>query len=250
MITHLDRETFLRDYWAYRPGEHVSLIEPTQGGKTTLAYQLLDATMADHPDLRVVTAVPKPRDPATRRWADKLDLKVVPDWPPPWTPFGKPRGYALWPKHIKGGDDKANREHLARTFRKMMDEQYWQGNSLTLCDDAYLMAVLLEMNDSFEKHLTAGGGMGSALWMTNQKPSGTVGGGALTSFAYNAPTHLFLGHDPDERNVKRFSEIGGVDPKLVAGIVSNLEVHHVNGKNVSDKLYIHRGGPYMATIGL
>jgi hypothetical protein len=114
----------------------------------------------------------------------------------------------------------------------------------------YLLAVLLELNDQLEEFLTAGGGMNASCWLAGQKPSGTVGGGHLTSFAYNAPTHLFLGHDPDERNVKRFSEIGGVDPKLVAGVVSNLRIHQVNGKNVSEKLYIHKGGPWMAVIGL
>ena len=35
-LTYLDRETFLSDYWAWKPGEHVALLlfEPTQQGKT------------------------------------------------------------------------------------------------------------------------------------------------------------------------------------------------------------------------
>jgi hypothetical protein len=250
LLTHLDRESFLSDYWAWKPGEHVVFFEPTQQGKTYLMHQLLDRSMAEHPQLRTVTAVPKPRDPATRMWTEKLDMKVISDWPPPYTPFGKPRAYALWPKHQKGVDREANKAHLQRIFRKMMSDQYWQGDSITVCDDVYLLAVLLELNDQLEEFLTAGGGMNASCWLAGQKPSGTVGGGHLTSFAYNAPTHLFLGHDPDERNVKRFSEIGGVDPKLVAGVVSNLRIHQVNGKNVSEKLYIHKGGPWMAVIGL
>lgn len=250
-ITYLDREDFLANYWAWKPGEHVCLFEPTQQGKTYLLYQLLARAMADHPQLRAVTAVPKPRDPATRQWADKLGMRTVSDWPPPYKPFAsKPPGYALWPKHLKGTDREANKKHLQAVFRKMMSEQYWQGDSITVCDDVYLLAVMLELNDQLEEILTAGGGMNASAWLAGQKPSGTVGGGSLTSFAYNAPTHLFLGHDPDERNIKRFSEIGGVDPKLVAGVVSNLRIHQVNGKNVSEKLYIHKGGPWMAVVGL
>ena len=132
----------------------------------------------------------------------------------------------------------------------MLSEQYWQGNSITVADDVYLMAVILELNPLLEEILTAGGGMNASLWLAGQKPSGTVGGGSLTSFAYNSPTHLFLGHDPDERNQKRFSEIGGVDPKLVAEVVKHLRIFQVNGKNVSEKLYIHKGGPWMAVVGL
>lgn len=250
MLTYLDREEFLSSYWAWKPGEHVCLFEPTQQGKTYLMHQLLDRSMTEYPQLRTVTAVPKPRDPATRMWTEKLDMKVISDWPPPYNPFSKPRAYALWPKHLKGTDREANKAHLQRIFQRMMSEQYWQGDSITVCDDVYLLAVMLELNPQLEEFLTAGGGMNASAWLAGQKPSGTVGGGHLTSFAYNAPTHLFLGHDPDERNVKRFSEIGGVDPKLVAGVVSNLRIYQVNGKNVSEKLYIHKGGPWMAVIGL
>ena len=250
LLTYLDRETFLSEYWNWHPGEHVALFEPTQQGKTYLLYQLLGRSMADHPDLRTVTAVPKPRDPATSRWAGKLGLRVVDQWPPPYRPFSKPPGYALWPKHLRGADRDANKKHLSGIFRKMLSEQYWQGNSITVADDVYLMAVILDMNDQLEEILTAGGGMNASLWLAGQKPSGTAGGGSLTSFAYNSPTHLFIGHDPDERNQKRFSEIGGVDPKLVAQIVAGLRIHNINGKNVSEKLYISKAGPYMAVIGL
>ena len=37
----IGREEFLADYWTYKSGEHVTLIAPTQSGKTTLAFQLL-----------------------------------------------------------------------------------------------------------------------------------------------------------------------------------------------------------------
>lgn len=249
-LTYLDREDFLANYWAWRPGEHVALFEPTQQGKTFLMYQLLDRAMAEHPQLRTVTAVPKPRDPATARWAGKLDMRTIDTWPPPYRPFSKPRGLALWPRHLKGTDRQANKEHLAKIFRRMLAEQYWQGNSITAADDVFLLAVILDLNDQLEEILTAGGGMNASLWLAGQKPSGTAGSGSLTSFAYNSPTHLFLGHDPDERNRKRFSEIGGVDPKLVADVVSHLRIFQVNGKNVSEKLYVHKGGPWMAVIGL
>lgn len=253
-LTYLDREDFLANYWAWKPGEHVAYFEPTQQGKTYLLYQCLGRAMAQHPHLRTVTAAPKPRDPATAMWAERLGMRTVDTWPPPYKPFAaKPPGLALWPKHIRGSSAaamKANKEHLNRVFGAMMNDQYWQGDSITVADDAHILAALLDLNEHFEQLLTAGGGMNASIWIAGQKPSGTQGGGSLTSFAYNAPTHLFLGHDPDLRNQQRFSEIGGVDPKLVAETVRQLRIHQVNGKNVSEKLYIHKGGPWMAVIGL
>jgi hypothetical protein len=253
-VARIPRETFLGEHFDYQPGEHVSFIEPTQGGKTHLAYQCLDAAMERWPHLRVVSLMPKSRDPATAAWAKRLDMKVIDGWPPPKTWFGdKPRGYVLWPKHLKGAAPEVNRAHLAGIFRRCLADQFRQGNAITLCDDVYLAAVLLGLNADLEEHWTAGSGGGCGLWSTNQKPSGTIGGGAVSSFLYNSPSHLFLGHDPDARNIKRFSEIGGVDPRLVAETVTGLGIIRVQTpggiKNISEKLYISKAGPYLAIIG-
>src|SRR6185437_1045808 len=100
----------LRERFSYEPGEHVSYIEPTQGGKTHLCYQMLDKAMAQNPGLRTVSLMPKSRDPATWQWAERLDLKVIDNWPPPKGWFqDAPRGYVLWPKHLKGTDPEVNR---------------------------------------------------------------------------------------------------------------------------------------------
>jgi hypothetical protein len=117
-----------------------------------------------------------------------------------------------------------------------------------------VLAVLMELNQDCEEFWVAGSGGGAGLWDTLQKPSGTVGGGHVSTFVYNAPTHLFLGHDPVEQNRKRFADIGGVNPKVVSNVVENLPRHRIETptgiKNVSEKLYIHKGGPYLATIGI
>jgi hypothetical protein len=249
-VQHLPRDEFLGEHWDYRPGEHVSLIEPTQGGKTHLAYQLLDKAMEQNPQLEVVSLMPKPNSPATVRWAEALDLKETAIWPPERYPWQhKPRGYVAWPKHRKDLGAEANRDQVAEKLRKVLSRQYWRGNSIVFADDVYVIAALMKLNPELEEYWTSGAEGGAGLWSANQKPSGTLGGGTVSSFSYNAPTHLFLGRDTDERNVKRFSEIGGVDPKLVEAIVSHLHVTQIGGKAISDKLYIDKRGPYMAVIG-
>ena len=59
MLTQLPREQFLTEHWDYRPGEHVSLIYPTGGGKTRLMFQLLQRAMKQNPQLGVLAAMPK-----------------------------------------------------------------------------------------------------------------------------------------------------------------------------------------------
>jgi hypothetical protein len=253
-VAHFPRDEYLAERFDYQGGEHVTAAEPTQGGKTHLIYQMSDRAMEQNPDLRFVSLMPKSRDPATYKWAERLDLKIVDNWPPPKTWFSEqPRGYVLWPKHLKGAPKEQNRAHLAGIFRKCLNDQFQQGDSITLVDDIYLVAVMLDLNMDCEEFWTAGSSGRAGLWGTLQKPSGTIGGGSVSSFAYNSPTHLILGHDPDQRNRKRFSEIGGVDPEIVSGIVTNLPQHRIETaegvKNISDKLYIHKQG-YMCTVGV
>jgi hypothetical protein len=251
-VLRLPRNEFLEDYWDYSAGQHVSFIEPTQQGKTYLMHQCLDKAMDQNPQLQTVSLMPKPRDPATVYWSQQLGLKEIHAWPPtrwPWQ--DEPRGYLLWPEHAVNLGPVENRARVAGQFRTAMHEQYWSGDSITVADDIYIMAVLMGLNPECEEFWTAGGGGGAGLWSANQKPSGTLGGGSVSSFSYNAPTHLFLGHDPDARNRQRFGEIGGVDPDLVTNITMHeLKMHSIDGHTVSDKLYIDKRGPYLCIVGI
>ena len=255
-IARFNREVFLNEHFDYQPGEIVGFWEPLQQGKTHLMYQMLDVAMTQQPHLRTASMMPKSIDPATTRWAQRLNLRIIDDWPPsrPWF-REKPRGYVLWPKHLKGAPVEQNRAHLAGIFRKALSDQFRSGQSLTFADDVYLLAAILDLNMDLEEFWTAGGGPKSGLWFSNQKPSGTPGGGNVSTFSYSAPTHFIFGKDTHIRNQKRFAEIGGgVDPRLVAETVQNLQMFRMRTadgiKNISEKLYIHKGGPYMAVIGL
>lgn len=249
MTQYLSRAEFLGGYWDYRDGEHVSIIEPTGGGKSYLLRQLLNATRQQRPHLRQLILMPKPRSDTTAQTAAALNLGVTPSWPPVTWPWQRKRdGWVMWPPH-QHGDVKANREQLAEKFKAAIADMYWSGDSITVADDVYVLAVLLGLNPDLENHWTAGREAGAGLWSANQKPSGTQGGGSVSTFSYNAPTHLFLGRDRDERNMRRFAEIGGIDPAEVRSIVRELRIHRIGDNAVSDKLYIDKRGPYMAVIG-
>jgi len=246
----LSRQEFLDEFWDYRAGEHVSLIYPTQRGKSHLAYQLLGRAMEQNPSLSVVSLMPKPNSPSTAMWAKALDLKETPVWPPQRKFLeAKPAGHVLWPRHRRDLPTEENRAQLAAQFRKALSGQYWRGRSIMFADDVFILAALMGLNPELEEWWTAGGEGGAGLWCANQKPSGSLSTGSVSSFSYNAPSHLFLGRDTDDRNVRRFSEIGGIDPREVESIVRNLRLYRIGDKTISEVLYIDKRLPAKALIG-
>lgn len=205
--------------------------------------------MRQRPDLRVVSLMPKPADPTTSKWAESLNLRETPVWPPRKKMFSeKPAGHVLWPKHPLNLEPAERREVVGAILRKGLNDQYQHGNSITFMDDAHSAAVMMGLNQYLEELLTNGRAGGAGAWLALQKPSGSIATGSVSSFAYSSATHLFLTRDNDERNIKRFGEIGGVNPRETEAVVRNLGVHPINGHAVSEALYIDLRGPYLATI--
>jgi hypothetical protein len=253
-IAQIPRREWLNCYLDYQPGQHWAWFEATQQGKTHHMYQSAEIALAQNPGLTAVSLMPKSRSPATRMWAERLGWKVLDNWPPPprWPGQGKPNGYVLWPKHLKDVQPKVNREHLAAIFRKCLAEQYRRGESLTIADDAHILAALLELNPEFEEILTAGSEGGAGMWLSAQKTSGSRATGSLTTFAYNQPDQFLLGYEPIEANRQRFNEIGGVDAGMVSDIVSRLPRYPIQTpggvKYISDKLHLDLRGPWMCQV--
>lgn len=251
-LARINRRAFIDEFFDYNAGEHVTFIEPTQGGKTHLAGQLLESLGGEIPATMLVM---KPRDAAPAYWTRRLGFRETPAWPPParfpWQ--RKPPGYTLWPRQgLK--DIKADNEHLETEFRKAMLHCYRHGDQITFADEVYGLCAELDLATELTALWTRGSGMGAGLWAATQKPSGTQHGGSIPTFMYSASTHLFLGKDTDKRNTDRFGEIGGVDPREISDLVRHLPVHKITGHDgkphfISEKLYIDKRGPYMAIIG-
>lgn len=253
LIAQIPRAEHLCCYFDYQPGQHVGWFEATQQGKTFHEWQCLEVALAQNPELRAVVLMPKSRSPATRMWAERLGFQILDDWPPPprWGRH-RPPGYVLWPRHLRQVPPEVNRKHLGGIFRKALAAQHQQGSSLTVADDAHILAPLLGLNTEFEEILTAGAEGGAGLWLAAQKTSGSRATGSLTTFAYNQPDQFFLGYEPIQVNRQRFNEIGGVDAGIVSDIVSRLPRHPVRTqrgiRHVSDKLHIDLRGPWMCQV--
>lgn len=239
MFARFGREEFLKERWNYKPGEHVSLITATQNGKTTMVLDLLTHTDTSWTTIPPTILVVKPSDPVVAEGLDRLGYTETATWPPPKRWFSdRPAGYGLWPRHLKDVEPDVNNAHLAKITNRSMQDLFWRGNTVTVADEVYGLCVL-NMQPMLTRHWTQGAGMGSALWTATQKPSGTMQA-SVPGFLYNSPTHTFLGREPDERNRRRFGEIGGIDTRMVSETVRGLRRF--------EWLYIHRDGPMMCII--
>lgn len=250
-LQQLDRQEWLDEYFDYNPGEHVLIVEPTGGGKTTIAYQMLAEVMRRYPHLSVASFMPKPKDPSTVEWARALNLRETPVWPPKRKLFQpKPAGHVLWPHHRMDLPPAERREEVGKVLRAGLDGQYKAGDSVSLVDDAHSAATYMDLNDYIEEILVNGRAGGAAVWLPLQKPSGTINAGGITSYAYSSPTHYLFGKDTEKRNLDRMSEIGGgIQADRVKEIVRNLRLYRIGPHTVSQKLYIDKRGPGMALIG-
>lgn len=256
MLEYVDRQVFLDEIWDYQPGEHVLFSEPTQGGKTHLAFSVLERS----PNLKPpVALVMKPRDATPAAWTKRLGYREVQEWPPkPGFLQSSPPGYTLWPRH-EMSLDKASLErtnaNLTHQFRRCLLDAYKGGDRIIFCDEIYGLLGELDLQDELLMLLTRGSGMGAGLWSATQKAGGTIGS-PIPGHFFSSPTHLFLGHDKTKAARDRAGEIGGVDPRFVAETVGSLKMHRIPTPGavkpfaaISDKLYLDKRGPFACIVG-
>lgn len=234
-IKRFDRETFLTQVWDYGPGDHVTVMAPTTGGKTHLSYQLLG--MSATPENPAVVIVTKPRDKATEQWTKRLDFETVRSWPPPTTKKlfrDKPiRGWTLWPRHVY--DPVVDDAQHHAIFRRAILDSYKRGDRILFADETYSLENELGLSSELRTVWTKGAAMGCGMWAATQRPA------HISRWAYQAH-HLFLGGEPDEDTQRRLSEIGAaVDAGKVRWILPRL------GK--WEFLYINRDEKAMCIVG-
>jgi hypothetical protein len=224
-LAEFDREEFLSRRFQYRNGEHLTMAGPTGAGKTELTFQLLERTAFPHRPAIFFSM--KPKDDTVDRWADKLRYPVIGSWPAPWwqTKILKPSGWILRPPISFDPDQDDLRQHLQ--FRRAMLHSYRKGNRIVVGDELYGLDDL-----GLQRHMIAlwsrARSMGTGFWGGVQKPT------HIPLWGYNNAEHLFLSNDPDIRNVKKFGEFGGIDPRIIEDVVPQLDEFQM--------LYLRRRG--------
>ena len=236
------RKEFARERFSYKAGEHVVFVGPSQNGKTSLAFDLLEQCAT--PRLPAYVVVSKPRDRVTEKRGKELGYRRVSEWPPgptfkDWTD-GPPPGYLLWPKF---GDIYTDVENSRRVTEEFIAIVYTDGiknkKAIMVMDDTYLKTRVLGLDRQMTTILAMAGAMDIGEWVFVQKPTGA---GETPLMAYSAAEHLFLFHEPNKAYREKFGEIGGVDPKLVERVVMSLD------KKRYQTLYIKRSGRHMCIV--
>jgi hypothetical protein len=227
------RDEFIRERFDYSAGEHVTFLAPTQQGKTTLAFELLEANATT--DVPAVVLVQKPRDTVVRKWLEHLKSEQgwirTQIWPP--SPLRKKtRGYILWPSHKH--DPDTDNPRIKAIFRRAILDCYKRGNRILFADETYGLSEELDLDDELIAVWSRGGGMGCGLWAATQRPA------YIPLWGYSMAEHLFLANDPDRRARIRYGEIGGINPKFVEQQVERLPKYHW--------LYIRRTGPRVCIV--
>lgn len=239
-LTVFSRHEFASERFDYKPGEHVVFGGPTQQGKTSLAFVLLEYTAT--PKCPVFVAVSKPRDPVSLREGKRLNYRFVTDWPVPKKLGeifnGNPSGYIIWPKY---GDIDNDVKRSAEVTRRLLTDRYTAGTKhkegILMLDDTMIKSKIMGLDREMVTILAMAGAMGLGQWTFVQKPTGA---GETAIWSYGASEHQFLANDSDKRNRDRYDEIGGVDPKFVSQATMKLEPYQF--------LYIKRTGRQMCIV--
>lgn len=243
-ITVISRRPFCRDYFAYKPGQHVVFGGPSTFGKTTLAFDLMEYIA--NPDFPAYLAVSKPRDPVTQQRGAELNFRRVPDWPPPkklqeMLGGQKPNGYLVWPPF---GNLDTDMQRCAEVTAKLLMERYAHGatkknkGGLLVMDDTMIKAKIMGLDAQMVTILAMAGAMKFGLWIFVQKPTDS---GRTTTWGYEQAIHLFFTKGGDARMLQRYVEILGENGQLAKRIIPTLEPYQF--------LYCDKVNGYMCIVG-
>lgn len=242
-MTVVARTPFARDYFDYKPGEHVVFGGPSTRGKTSLAFDLMEyVATADFP---AYVAVSKPQDPVTQRRGPALGFRRVDEWPPPpriqeLMGGEKPRGYLVWSKF---GDLNVDMERCAAITHRLLMERYAHGASrrnkggILVMDDTMIKAKIMGQDSSMVTILAMGGAMKLGLWIFVQKPTDS---GRTTLWGYEQATHLFFTKGGDDRMLRRYAEIIGEQGSLAKRVIPTLQPFQF--------LYVHKVEEFMCIV--
>jgi hypothetical protein len=225
-MTVIRRRPFFRDYFDYKPGQHIVFGGASTNGKTTLAFDALEYIAT--PDFPAYVAVSKPRDPVTEQKGNLLGYRRVTEWPPPrklseMMGGRKPSGFLVWSAF---GDLDTDMVRSAELTRNLLMERYSAGASkknkggVLVMDDTMVKAKIQGLDNSMVTILAMAGAMKLGLWIFVQKPTDS---GRTTTWGYEQAMHLFFTKGGDDRMVRRYAEIIGTHGATARHVIPTLE---------------------------
>lgn len=195
----------------WEQGQHVVLSGPTGSGKTTLAKSLLEKRG------HVVGFAVKAKDPTLKKefadWQFVEDFTEIENWM---------NRVMVWPRPKKKEDADAWRARQRKTFKYAFDKLLLADGWGVYIDELAFMAdpkfggvgTQIEMS-----HYISRSAKNSYLSCVQRPVNVPLAVMSNTSHAYIAKTHL-------AEDLKRLSNLGGVDQKELSRVVTSLPTRH------------------------
>ena len=218
------RETWQEhlDSLKWRQGEHMLIAAPTGSGKTDLASQLIERRGY------VADFITKTKDPIFDTPAYKSWRRIT-DWQPGKSPNSFDTRLLLWPRQLETMAE--TRDNQRDVFKRCLEDVFKRGGWTLVFDELHYLTDngFLNLYDDIAILHHMGRSNNVTLVNLTQRPAW------IPKIIYSSVSHAYIARTRDTADLKRLSDLGGVDGKQIAAAVSQLETKH-------DFLYINPMG--------
>lgn len=194
------------DRWAWRQGEHVSVIGATGSGKTVLQNALLGRRQYVLVVATKPTGVPDPSIRALKAEGYVVAVEV------PQAAVLTPR-VLLWPKFRTVDDQPAQRQAI----HTALNVAFTQGGWCVAVDEVAYLCRELRLTKQILNIWQQGRSANLSLVAATQRPA------FVPRDLYGAATHLFFGRMGDSYDRSRVQGMGGADSRVVQHAITGLE---------------------------
>lgn len=200
---------FVRTF-RWRQGEHACIVKPTGGGKTVLLSQLLPLQKAP----AIVVLVTKVHDDTfTKHFPKREGWHRVYEWPPP----RYVDRVLLWPK-----PGKTIRETIAiqrEVFRYALDRIFQERGWTVVFDEEHYVCATLGLSEEVAMYHHQGRSSGLTAVDGIQRPK------FVPNITFSSATHAFIGKTTDRDDLRKLSDLGGIDSKTLAIEAMSLDFY-------------------------
>ena len=195
----------------WEPGQHLSAIGSTGGGKTTTLIQVEDGRR------HVVALLTKLRDPLFKelRTRGYKELSSVAEWPSKdWHPK-----VAI---HIPStGLDRASSVRQAAMIQRILHEVWRRGDYDLYLDEIAELTDLLKLDVDLRVLYKEARSSGVSIVAGTQRAS------RVPLEMYSQPRFLFFWRSQNREETKRLAEMNAGDPQLVRDVIAQLDRYEV-----------------------